>query len=247
MATSDYHVPFHDEKALSIVKAYAKDYKPDYFIINGDFADFYSISRFDKNPERKLVLQDEMFECRKVLYDLKKSLPKKTKIIYLEGNHENRLQLFLWKNPELYGMSDLTVQKQLHLDKLGIKYVTADNDYWKTTSGHFKIGDMVFMHGDNRLNGASLSKYAGYSAKNTMMSLNTSITMGHGHRGAVVSHETPYQRIVGVESGCLCQKSGTADWHHGFATMEVHKGKAQNHQFRRIHDGKLYTEKYIYG
>jgi len=41
MVTSDYHIPFIDNKAYSVMREFAKDYKPSHFIINGDFVDFY--------------------------------------------------------------------------------------------------------------------------------------------------------------------------------------------------------------
>jgi hypothetical protein len=45
--------------------------------------------------------------------------------------------------------------------------------------GTIKQGNAIIMHGDSKLNGASTSKYSGYSAKNTMLGgINESIIMG---------------------------------------------------------------------
>jgi predicted phosphodiesterase len=245
MITSDYHIPFLDESSYELMKYVAKEYKPDKFIINGDFVDFYTISKFDQNPERKHTLQDERVEAQRRLYDLRKSLPK-ADIIYIEGNHETRLQKYLWAHKELYSLPELNLQNFLGLKEAGIKFIGVDNDYWKQTSGHYVIGDMVISHGDNRTNGFATSQYSGYSAKNSMYKMNKSILMGHTHRLALVYHSTPFADLVGIEGGCLCQDNGTANWQKGFITFETDNKETFNHKIYRIKDNKLQHNNYEY-
>jgi predicted phosphodiesterase len=224
MITSDYHIPYMDDKAYMVMRDFAKDYKPDHFVINGDFVDFYNLSTFDKSPDRKYGVVDEVRMARDVLGDLSKTLKSSCKKYFLEGNHENRLQKYLWKNPELEGLEELKLDRLLRFQESGFKYVNVNSDYWKTETGHLKLGNTIIMHGDNRLNGASTSKYSGYSVKNTMMGgtqMNT--VVGHVHRLAMVYLSTPYDNFVGLESGCLCQRTGTANWQQGFVTFELEK------------------------
>ena len=49
---SDVHTPFHDEKSLASLRAMLQATRPDVLFINGDFYDFYGISRFMKHPKR---------------------------------------------------------------------------------------------------------------------------------------------------------------------------------------------------
>ncbi len=247
MITGDYHIPFIDESAYNSMLSFANQYKPDYFIINGDFLDCYSISVFDKNPSRKHTLKDEIELGKKYLKDLRKKLSN-SKIYFLEGNHDGRIDRQLWKNPEIYEVASeyFSVKHLLELDKFKIDYIKIDMDYWKKDNGHLQLGDVVIMHGDNILNGASTSKYSGYSAKNTMMTLQSSVAINHVHRLALVNHKTPYSELVGMECGMIAQHTGTANWQQGFVTFEIIENKSVNHQLHKITDGKLYADGKIY-
>jgi len=44
IVTSDQHCPFHNRKVHEALLKFIKDFKPDGFVINGDFVDMYSIS-----------------------------------------------------------------------------------------------------------------------------------------------------------------------------------------------------------
>lgn len=250
MVTSDYHIPYHDEKTIRVMMEYARKYKPDVFVINGDFVDFYSLSKFDKNPKH-YDLDEELTLGKQYLHDLRKAVGKKTKMYYLEGNHEVRLQKYLWKNEELYGLDGLRVQNLLHLNVFDVEFVGADPDYWKSTSGTLKLGDVIIMHGDKRLNGSSYSKYAGYSAKNTMYSTMSNIVMGHTHRMAIVNYASYGKNIVGIEEGCLSETFDTVNWQQGFLTFELYRNKMINpvlHKIRKAGDGRVlfYDNKRIY-
>lgn len=247
MVTNDWHIPYEDRKAINIANKVAKVYKPDVYVINGDLIDMYSLSFWDKNPENFDVTH-EIDKTKAYLKDLRNVLGNKTSIIYTEGNHEARLQRYLWKNPELAGLDVLKMENLLELDKLNIQWIGAQMDYWKTSSGSYNIGDTRIMHGDNRLNGASSSKYSGYSIKNTVQTTRKNTLMGHVHRGAVHYNTNEDGTLVGVEGGCLCQEIPTANWQQGFTTFEVYKGKGMNFQFHHINNGKLvYQGKIIKG
>lgn len=247
MVIGDLHIPHTDYESLEIVKAFAKDYKPDRLVINGDLCDFYTLSVFDKNPHRKMDVQEELDEASNILGDLRKTVGPKCKIILTEGNHEQRLQRFLWRNPELECLRAVRLPELLNVKKYNIDFVGADGDYWKNDNGHVEVGDAIIMHGDNRLNGGSTSKYSGYSAKNTMMSLQKSVLMNHVHRLALVKHQTPYSTLTGVECGSLCKPAGTYNWQQGFVTFETTKQKKNvNYRLHHIEDHKLFVDGNMY-
>lgn len=238
--SSDWHIPYIDDKAFDCHLKYVKKNKPDIYVVNGDMLDFYSLSKFDKDPIRKEQVQDELDLGEKYLKRLNKVLPRSCDKYYLKGNHESRLQKYLWQDGgALSGVRALELDRLLKLDKKGFKFIDASHDYWKVDSGHLKMGDMLIAHGDSRLNGFSLSKYSGYSAKNSMMAMMSSIAMGHGHRLAVIYHTTPNGILKGIETGSLCMQSGTSNWQQGFASFNLYRGKTYNHRVHHIEKGKL--------
>lgn len=246
MCISDLHIPYLDKRAYKVMKKFAKDYQPDNLYINGDFLDFYSLSKFDKNPKRKDNLIDDINEGNRILRDIRDTF-KQAEITYISGNHEQRLQHYLWnKAPELYGIEGLQLYNLLDTNTLNIEYIGTDSDYWKSDNGHKIVSDVLITHGDNRLNGCSMSKYSGYSAKNSMMNLQSSIIMGHTHRLAQVTHTTPYNTMLGLEDGCLCQMTGTANWQQGFVTFETYRGNMVNSRLHFIKDGKLMVDGFMY-
>ena len=246
MVISDLHGSFIDKKAYSVAMEYMQDYKPDNVVINGDLLDFWSLSTFDRNPERKYDLQKELYQGRQIFDDIRKVVGKKAKIYYLEGNHEARLLKFIWRNPELEGVDALKLPQLLECNKYDVKFLGADPSYWKKTNGHLKIGDTIVMHGDNRLNGASTSKHSGYSAKNTMTTMLSSVVIGHNHRLAHIKQRTPTSLLTGIESGCLCQLTGTANWMQGFVTFETYRKKNYNYNLHHIENGLLVEDKKVY-
>lgn len=243
MQTSDYHIPYMDVGAYEVMKQYAKDYKPDVFIINGDMVDFYRISHFDKNPDRKTTVKEELEQAKNILADLRNILPKKTKMYFLKGNHEDRLEKHLWNDEELYDLyrDYINMDNLLDFKKYKVNYIDATSDYWKKDSGHLAIGDTLIMHGDNRLNGAKGGKYAGY---NTAIGLRKNVGIGHTHRLWLKGHSNGYDTVWGFEDGCLCQLSGTADWQHGFVTYNFDDTGCFNFELHPISNYKgLYTLK----
>ena len=236
MVVSDIHGEFVDESAYAIALAYMKDYKPDKVVINGDLGDFYSISDFDKNPDRKTKLVDDKKVMREILYDIRKTAGKACEITLIEGNHENRLQKFLWRNPQLEGLDELYIPKLIGVKDFNVKYVGADREYWKKTMGHLNVGNATITHGDSRLNGVKGGQNASY---NTAKQSGRDVIIGHTHRLKMNYFTNFNQSVVGIECGCLCQVPGTADWQQGFVTFETEKGKNYNYRLHNIKNNEL--------
>lgn len=193
---NDLHVPYQDQEALDLVLKFGKQLNPDKVFILGDYIDMYSISHFDRDPERVTSLQEEFNHGKVVLNRIRDVFPK-SDIIFCEGNHEDRMRKFLWNNPVLNGCIDL--KQKLDIENLGIKYY----EYGK----NFVYKDkLIYTHG-NRVN-----KYSAYTAKNLMDDFGISAIFGHTHR--LGSHyRTDYGgEKVAFENGCMCQTSLAMDW-----------------------------------
>jgi hypothetical protein len=241
----DFQVPYHDKKAIDISLQFIRDYKPHNVVINADLVDFYPLSDFDKDPHRKADIQGELDMAHAILKKYRDAAPK-AKMYLTYGNHEARLQRYLWKNPELECLRDLKLPKQLGLAELKIKFVGGTMDYWKTTSGHLKIGDAHIMHGDQRINGARGGARAGYAAMNTLLQMQTSVVMNHVHRLGMGYHNSPYAQLVAVEAGCMCQIPPGANWQKGFVSFETYEGKNRNYQLHQILKNQLIANGKLY-
>jgi len=76
-------------------------------VILGDYADFYSVSRHQKHPMVDTLLTTEVESVREGLDELDRLFPQAKKV-FLEGNHEKRLETYLVeKAPELFGVTEV--------------------------------------------------------------------------------------------------------------------------------------------
>jgi predicted phosphodiesterase len=124
----DIHGPWEDERAVDLFLYICKDLGVTNLILNGDILDFYNINAHGpKDPDVQTNLEDEIEWGRNFLARLKKELPK-TKITYIFGNHEYRLDRFIMKNaPVFWNM--LRLDKMLELERLGIDWVPYNERY----------------------------------------------------------------------------------------------------------------------
>jgi len=119
----DVHIPFADENLLGSWMESISIFKPDGIDIIGDLMDCYTLSRFDKNPARKVNLQEEITDTRRFLGNVRCLAGRGCDIRYSEGNHEDRMRKMLWRKvPELADLQNLTIPELLGLKKLvGLK------------------------------------------------------------------------------------------------------------------------------
>ena len=225
---SDVHAPFHDPKALELAIKFARDLKPFELIIH-EWQDWYSISKFSKDPGRVENLQDDLDITIKLLEGLRRSFPD-TKITMLASNHDARLKRYLWTDARgLNSLRDLTVQAQLHLDELEIDY----------SSYRFFRKVVLFKHGDY------IRQQSAYTARAELSKEGVSGCSGHTHRLGVHWHSDRISTSVWVENGCLCSLSpewvkGPVDWQHGLGVFTFKDGKKHFHPgYAQIINGEI--------
>lgn len=211
VVASDFHIPFHSVDLLKAFVTFLKDYKPTMIILNGDIVDFYDLSRFDKDPKRIGVLQTELDIAYSVLYMIKASCPD-SKLVYVKGNHEDRLKKFLWKNPSISSLRDLELERLLRLEDFGNIELVEEYSYQ---------GKVLFTHGD------LVRKHSGYSAKAEFEKSLTSGVSGHTHRLGSHYVTTGKGNEFWIESGCMCKTNasyikGVPNWQNGFVVIETY-------------------------
>lgn len=184
---SDIHFPYQDDKALKAVYKFLEQHPVDTIILNGDILDFYDVSSFDKDPARINSLQEEINLAQKFFKKLRDLSPN-GRIIFVKGNHEQRIERYLKKHPELYSLDALKLPNLLGLDKFNIEYKDKG----------FKLGSLKIIHG------TIVRKYSGYTARAEMEKHDCSGISGHVHRLAIYYKRTPTRDLMWAESGCLC-------------------------------------------
>jgi len=210
---TDEHFPFQDERARSVALQIVSDFKPDIRITGSDGMDFYSLSKFDKNPRRiKVDLQAEIDAWVMGQYEWIDATPG-AEVYWIPGNHEDRLRRWLWSHPQFYGLDALKWENLLSFGQLGIK---------EATDGAVDLfGKLVIKHG------SVVRKNAAYTA---MAELNNeffqiSTLTGHTHRGGVTYATTRRGVVQGVECFSLCDQKPEyvkhPNWQQGIVLAEV--------------------------
>jgi UDP-2,3-diacylglucosamine pyrophosphatase LpxH len=226
---NDAHVPFHDKKTFALFLGFIEREKPDKIYINGDWGDMYSISRFDKDPERviRYRLQKEGEAVMATLTDIKLA-GKGCKLYYIRGNHEKRMKKFLWNHPELIGLKPL---RELYgIDILGYKYHEKG----------FRSGKFWITHG------TMVRKHAGYTARAEFEKNGCSGISGHTHRDGKYTVRNRNGHFVWYENYCMCDLNaeyieGLANWTQGWSMLHTVNKRQYMEQIAVI------NHRYIYG
>lgn len=206
VSLNDVHVPFEDKTAVSLAIAFCEFLQPKIIVLH-EWHDFYAISKFDKDPARKLEIQREIDLVNGYLSQLRKACPE-SRIIMLKSNHTDRLRKFLWsKAPELSSLRALKLENLLELEKNNIEY-----------KEFFMFRGFLFKHGN------IIRQDSSYTAKGEFLKEGCSGASGHTHRLGMYFATKRGGKYVWVESGCLCKTAadyieGTANWQQGFSII----------------------------
>lgn len=260
---SDLHIPFHDSAAIEIALSAGSGWLrkgKDAIIINGDLGDFFSLSRFEKNPT-KSKLVDELKGMRAFLGYLRQRFPG-VRIIYKFGNHDEWWDKHIFrKTPELIGLpsmdlrrvlvSDLSVESvDNSADEDGEEPAKLDPEFSEEIGGIefvqnqriILLGALPVMHGHELGKGFAPPVNA---ARGAFMKALSHILVGHHHQWSSHQAKTILDKvIVTYSTGCLCfthpEYARVNQWAHGFAKVEVYKGHEFDVKNFRIINGKVY-------
>lgn len=203
----DVHVPYHNEEACCIMWRAAHFWRPEIIVLLGDLADFYSVSFFDKSPERRKSLQDELSEVNRALEEFE-HIGAKT-LHYIMGNHEHRMSRYIAsKAPELHGLFNW--EEHLKLKQRG----------WKITKykESLQLGKLRITHDLGKS-----GKDAHIKARNS----GNNVVLGHTHHMGVDYCGNPFGDVrVGAVFGWLgdseqvdyVHRDSAKQWPLGFGT-----------------------------
>lgn len=214
----DLHIPYHDGQALRAALRYGQMWGPERIVLNGDIADFFSVSFWEKDP-RKRNLSKEIKDVRQFLEVLRKMFPK-AEIIFKPGNHEERWERYLSvKAPELLGMSEFQLENVLHFEKHRIKMVGNRQP--------MRIGDHLHVIHGHEFERQSIGVPVNAARKFYMQGKVIAIG-GHLHHTSEHVEKGMDGKVVSCWSmGCLADLhpdyAPLNKWNHGFATVEFHR------------------------
>ena len=229
----DVHIPYYDKVAFTEALKFGQDKGCDTVILNGDFVDFYSISKWQKDP-RKRDFPGELAQCIETL-DIIRDLFPDAKIILKEGNHEERYFRFLClKAPELLGVPEYEIDKILNLDMLDVQLVKDKKP--------MKLGKLYVIHGHEF--GQSTFSPVNF-ARTLFLKAKDYCLAGHAHQ--VSEHST--KGISG--DPVVCWSVGHLgdphpdyrplnEWGHGFAIVTNMGGDEFRVDNKKIINGKVY-------
>lgn len=224
LATSDWHVPFQDDKYVQAFIKYAKKKQPDTIILNGDMLDFFMLSKFTKGEGRNPY--QEITILRKYLQQLRAACPKSV-IFYVIGNHETRLERYvLSKAPELQSLIEdvFTIVKTKDFNIHGCGSVLVNNTF-------------IFKHG------TLLGNKSGLSAIKEMENAYMSGCSGHTHRAAKYIARKAGRKFVWLESGCGCSLEPeymiNPNWQQALCEFTFEKGKLKHSKVLEVEDGTI--------
>jgi predicted phosphodiesterase len=246
----DSHHPYVDEVAWSVMLEAAKGWKPDIVVVLGDFIDCYQISAHQKDLKRRPSFEEEVDAgsfALKQLEDLKPSVQ-----IYIEGNHENRLDRLL--------TSEETRDKLIPLIQVGAIKVQRIPDILKLKDRgwhyvdykqHYKLGKLHVTHDCGK---AGMNAHMDAEA-----TFQSNAVIGHTHRlGYSVRGNMKEEHHVGAMFGWLGdpdqaeymhRAKALREWAHGFgigymdAEDNVYLVPVPIFNGKCLVEGKIYTNK----
>jgi len=241
--------PTHDEDAISVALALVKASKPDLVVLVGDNLDLPEFGKYLTTAPFHRTTQAAIDRATVLSAELRNAAPN-ARIIWIAGNHEERLPRYIATNAAAsFGLRRgntpdswpvLSVPYLCRFDEYGIEYLPG------YPASMFWINDRLrVVHGD-RVNssGVTASKYLAREK--------VSVLYGHIHRREWAEitrqdHDGP-RTVLAASPGCLARidgavpstKGGTdldgrpiigrhEDWQQGIAFVEYQEGDSPFH------------------
>jgi predicted phosphodiesterase len=229
---SDIHVPYHDEATVYAAIDCLQGQKIDALLLNGDWVDFYSISRHERNPKYR-NFKGELDAGRAFLIWVRQEFPD-IRIVAKLGNHEERWDRWLWEHaPEISDDPIMGIDNWFGFNNLGIELVKDKRI--------ITLGKLPVLNGHEKGNGISSPVN---QARGAFMRLHHTVLEGHGHRTSVHAEPNMFgEETVCFSTGCLCdmrpEYAVLNKWNQGFAHVKVHADGQFDVTNLRIHAGKV--------
>lgn len=238
--------PTHDESAINVALAIVKDVKPKQIVMVGDNLDLPNFGRYRQSPAFAQTTQASIDRATMLCAQLRSLVPD-AEIIWIAGNHEERLPNYIMDNATAaFGLRQgnkpdsfpvLSVPFLCRFDDYNIKYLAG-----YPTGTHWITERLRVIHGNKvASNGSTAHKY--------LASEKTSVIYGHIHRREWAErtredYDGP-KTVLAASPGCLSRIDGAVpstkgsvdldgrpltvveDWQQGVAVIPYHQKTGQ--------------------
>jgi len=210
----DIHYPHYDLKVMNAVGEFMVDYDPDEIVYMGDQLSLDCISGWNRNKpllkEGQRLIRDYNNFDKDVLQLHERYTRPDTKRTFMIGNHEQRVQWYIEKNPELEEM--IEIDRNLKLQERGYTIIPSNAIY--------KIGKLSVIHG---------YYWNKYHASKTLEAFEGNVVYSHVHNPQMYAKVSPVDRKgyhTATSLPCLCnikpdyKKNAPNFWINGFGVVE---------------------------
>ena len=231
--------PTHDEAAIAAALGVIRAARPAQVVMVGDNADLPELSKYRLSPAYARTTQATIDRCTTLCAEVRAAAPD-AEIVWLAGNHEERLPFYLLDNAKAaFGLKKGNAPDSWPV--LSMPYLCRMDDYkvdyrpGYPASHHWITPRLKVIHGDKHTStGSTAHKY--------LNSEKTSVIYGHVHRREAAfktrqDHDGP-KEIMAASPGCLARIDGAVpstkggidldgrpvvryeDWQTGIAVVE---------------------------
>lgn len=231
LVLADTHLPFYDRKTVLSAVGEAKKQRVSGVLLNGDILDSHELSRWDRTPDDPRY-PEEIEMGRRFLQWLRGELPK-ARIIWKDGNHEQRLANYLCRRaPALFGLDVLTIPGLLHFDRYSLEYVTDKRV--------IRVGKLNVIHGHEYPHSSNPVN----PARGLFLRAKSVAICSHFHQTSEHHEPTITGKPQGAWSiGCACDLQPLYmplnRWNLGFAMVRIDSHGDFEVRNLRVMDGKV--------
>lgn len=211
----DTHLPYQDDRAIALAFGVIKHYEPDILVLLGDMLDMSGFSKYPHDQaDKRNLLQTELEEWIALAQLLAEATPKAERRAFIRGNHEQRLEKWMFGHPQLSGFSGFNLGSLLRLHELG--FDPQAHEEIELCGGELTVKHGVYTGG----------RFAGLAPRQEMAATGTSGVSGHTHKASQYLQRDKAGLRVWVESGHLTKNpphylGGTQNWHQAVTIGEV--------------------------
>lgn len=213
---SDIHYPEHNYQAVDCAMQVMKDYKPHRIILIGDAMNMSPVSHWMQDKKRPMENKRLLGEYKGFNLLLNKAVKLAGKqlkeVVYILGNHEDWVQQYIDKHPEVEGLLEVEANVKVDNPKVKLKFVPFNEFY--------HVGKLALTHGlyTNK-----------YHASKHVEAVGKSVMYGHTHDVSVhtkigLSSEKDKHQAMSI--GSLCDlspdymRNRPHNWIHAFALVD---------------------------
>jgi hypothetical protein len=240
-ALFDVHAPYHSIEALTAALNFLSDKDITTLLIGGDFFDFYGMSRYAKDPDKRNTAEEIKVGVELLQTIFNELSPEK--VVFKYGNHDERFEHYIWqKFAEIPQLTDFEEMKQISLETILRNRLGKDFPIdFVTDKRIIRAGNLSIVHGHEFPSGITSPVNI---ARGLYLRAKANTICGHSHKSSEHSEtDINGQMITTWSVGSLCELHPLYmpinSWNHGVALITLDESGVVDVQNKRIKNGRI--------